>query len=79
MQKLTIELPDSLQRSIAALAEQEGYSIEQFLASAAAEKLSAIRTVEYLRQEAARGDRQDFLRFLDAVPAREPEETDHLP
>lgn len=79
MQKLTIQLPESLQRSIAELAAQEGYSIEQFLASAAAEKLAAIRTVDYLRQEAKRGNREDFLRFLEAVPAREPAETDRLP
>jgi hypothetical protein len=43
MSKLTIQLPDLLQRSIEALAEQEGYSIDQFLASAAAEKMAAIK------------------------------------
>ena len=51
--KLTIELPELLRRSIAALAEQEGYSIDQFLASAAAEKLAALRALDYLREEAA--------------------------
>jgi hypothetical protein len=79
MSKLTIELPDSLQRSIAALASQEGYSVDQFLASAAAEKIAAIRTVEYLRREAASARREAFDRFLAAVPTREPIETDRLP
>jgi hypothetical protein len=76
MSKLTIEMPESLQRSIRALAEQEGYSIDQFLASAAAEKMAALRTLDYLRKEAAGGRGEDFDRFLAAVPVREPMETD---
>jgi hypothetical protein len=77
--KLTVELPESLQRSIAAFAEQEGYSIDQFLATAAAEKMAAMRTLEYLRREAASGRREDFERFLSAVPSSPPVETDRLP
>jgi hypothetical protein len=79
MSKLTVELPESLRRSIEALAAKEGYSVEQFLASAAAEKMAALRTLEYLRSEAAGGRREDFERFLAAVPSREPVETDRLP
>jgi Arc/MetJ-type ribon-helix-helix transcriptional regulator len=77
--KLTVELPESLHRSIAALAQQEGYSVDQFLATAAAEKMAAMRTLEYLRREAATGRREDFDRFLAAVPSREPIETDRPP
>ena len=79
MSKLTIELSESLQRSIKALAEQEGYSVDQFLASAAAEKIAALRTLDYLRREAANGRREDFDRFLAAVPDREPIDTDRKP
>ena len=79
MSKLTIQLPDSLRRSIEALAQQEGYSVEQFLASAAAEKMAALCTLEYLRREAAGGRREDFERFLAAVPDRQPIETDRKP
>lgn len=78
MSELTIKLPESLRRSIIALAEQEGYSVDQFLATAAAEKVAAMRTLEYLRREAASGRREDFERFLAAVPSREPIETDRL-
>ena len=42
MTKVTVQLPESLQRSIRALAEREGYSIDQFLASAAADGLAAV-------------------------------------
>ncbi|MGO8747360.1 MAG: hypothetical protein ACLQNE_15350 [Thermoguttaceae bacterium] len=79
MSKLTFQLPESLHRSIQALAEREGYSIEQFLAIAAAEKMAALRTLDYLRREAAAGRREDFDRFLAAVPNQEPVATDRMP
>ncbi len=79
MINLTVQLPDSLHRSIQELAEREGYSVDQFLASTAAEKIAALRTVGYLRHEAAGGRREDFERFLAAVPDREPIETDRMP
>jgi hypothetical protein len=76
LSKLIVQLPDSLQRSIEELAAQEGYTVNQFPASAAAEKIAALRTVDYLRREGAAGRREDFERFLAAVPDREPIETD---
>jgi len=75
---LTIELPDSLKKSIEALAAKEGYSVSQFLASAAAEKLAAVLTVDYLRREAAAGRRDEFEKYLAAVPDAAPSENDRL-
>jgi predicted transcriptional regulator len=68
MSTLTIELPDSLRRSIEELAAKEGYSVSQFLTSAASEKLAVLMTMDYLRREAASGRREDFERYLNAVP-----------
>lgn len=79
MIKLTIQLPESLHRSIQALAQREGYSIDQFLASATAEKMAALRTLDYLRNEAPNGRREDFDRFLAAVPDQPPIEPDRMP
>ena len=79
MSAITVQFPDSLHRSIKALAEREGYSVDQFLATAAAEKMSALMTVNYLQREAAQVNREDFERFLAAVPRREPDENDRLP
>ena len=79
MSQITIHIPESLQRSIQIIAEKEGYSVEQFLASAAAEKMAALRTLDYLRREAAGGRRDDFERYLAAVPDQAPIDTDHLP
>ena len=40
MNTLTIQVPESLKKHIEALAIKEGYSVSQFLASAAGEKLA---------------------------------------
>ena len=79
MNTLTVQLPDSLHRSIQALVDREGYSIDQFLASAAAEKMAALTTLDFLRREAAQGRREDFDAFLAAVPHGPVPETDRLP
>jgi Arc/MetJ-type ribon-helix-helix transcriptional regulator len=79
MNTLTVRLPESLHRSIQALVDREGYSIDQFLASAAAEKMAALATLDFLRREAAEGSRQDFEEFLAAVPHGPVPESDRLP
>ena len=78
MSTLTIELPESLRKSIEALAAKEGYSVSQFLASAAGEKLAVVMTRDYLHREASQGRREDFERYLAAVPDVAPSENDRL-
>ena len=78
MSTLTVELPDSLKQNIEELAAREGYSVSQFLASAAGEKLAAMMTMDYLRREAASGRREDFEHYLKAVPDAVPPEADQL-
>jgi hypothetical protein len=78
MSTLTIQLPESLKKSIEALAAKEGYSVSQFLASAAGEKLAVVLTLDYLRREAAAGRGEDFAKYLAAVPDVAPPEHDRL-
>ncbi len=78
MSTLTIQLPDALARRIEALAAKEGYSVSQFLASAAGEKLAAVETMEYLKREAAAGRREDFDKYLGSSPAAPPLPNDQL-
>jgi hypothetical protein len=78
MSILTVQLPDSLKKSIEALAAKEGYTISQFLASAAGEKLAVVLTMDYLRREANAGRRTDFEKYLSAVPNVPPPESDRL-
>ena len=68
MSTLTIQLPESLRKTIEDLAAREGYSVSQFLACAAGEKLAVVMTMEYLRREAALGRREDFEKYLAASP-----------
>ncbi|HWF19767.1 MAG TPA: ribbon-helix-helix protein, CopG family [Verrucomicrobiae bacterium] len=68
MSTLTIQLPDSLKKTIEELAAREGYTVSQFLASAAGEKLAVVLTMDYLRREAAAGRREDFDKYLAAIP-----------
>ncbi|RCW67502.1 toxin-antitoxin system HicB family antitoxin [Pseudorhodoferax soli] len=68
MTALTIRLPNSVHAKIRELAARDEISVNQFIASAAAEKLAAVLTLEFLREEAAQGQRQAFDRYLRAVP-----------
>lgn len=78
MSTLTVHLPESLKKTIEALAAKEGYTPSQFLASAAGEKLAVVLTVDYLRREAAAGRREDFEKYLASVPDAPPMPGDEL-
>ena len=75
---MTIQLPESLLKSIEALAAREGYSVSQFLVSAAGEKLAVVLTMDFLRREADAGRREDFEKYLAAVPNVAPRENDRI-
>ncbi len=68
MSAITIRLPDSVHLKIKELAARDNISINQFIASAASEKMASVLTLAHLQQEAAKGKRKDFERFLKAVP-----------
>lgn len=79
MSTLSIQLPESLHRAASELAGREGVPVEQLAAVALAEKVAALRTVDYLRERAARGRVEDFDRVIDLVPDAEPEAGDRIP
>jgi len=78
MSTLSLRLPNSLHEQIWHLAKQEGTSINQFIASATAEKMTALLTEEYLNKRARRASREKFQAVLDKVPDVEPENYDKL-
>ncbi len=78
MSAITVRLPDSLHRKIQEIAKKDGVSINQFISSAAGEKLSAILTVDYLKARAKKGKIADFDKVLSKVPNREPLEWDKI-
>jgi hypothetical protein len=73
MATMSVRLPESLHNKAREMAEREGISINQLVATALAEKLSALLTVEYLEERARRGSRAKFDRALAKVPDRGPD------
>ena len=67
MTALTIRLPTSVHRKVKELALREEISLNQFIASAVAEKMASVLTLDYLKAEAAQGRRADFEQFLSMV------------
>jgi hypothetical protein len=78
MSALSLRLPESLHKQVKELAEKEGISINQFVTSAVAEKMSALVTEDYLGKRAARGKRESFEAVLKKVPAVKPDEQDRM-
>ena len=68
MSALTVRLPNSVHQKIKELAARDEISVNQFIASAAAEKMASVMTLDYLKAEAAKGKRSDFNKFLKMVP-----------
>ena len=78
MSALSLRLPDSLHKHLKELASREGISINQFVATAVAEKMAALMTEDYLQARAQRGSRTKYEAALARVPDTEPEEKDRL-
>ncbi len=79
MSTLSLRLPKSLHERARVLAQEEGVSINQLIATALAEKVSALDTIDYLRERAARSSRRAFLDALAEVPDAKPTPGDELP
>ncbi len=78
MSTLSVRLPDSMHEKIKELAKKEGVSMNQLINSAVSEKLSALMTVEYLKERGELGSREKFEHVLSKVPDEEPDERDQL-
>lgn len=79
MSTLSLRLPASLHRKLRELSERDEVSINQFIATAVAEKTAALLTVEYLDARGRRSSRTLFDRVLARVPNVPPVPGDELP
>jgi hypothetical protein len=59
-----LRLPLSLKAGAEQVAREDGTTLNQFIVSAVAEKLSAMKTADYFIQRAQRGDMTAALAFL---------------
>jgi hypothetical protein len=71
-----LRLPESIRRAAEDLARKDGVSLNQFVATAVAEKVSALNAATYLRDRAARADRVRFDRVLARLGNLPPREGD---
>ncbi len=78
MSTMSLRLSASLHRRAKELARQEGVSINQLVATALAEKISALSAGDYLEKRARRGNRSKFENALEKVKDAQPEEFDKL-
>ena len=70
MTALTVKLPSSLERRLRQFAKRDETSVSQFVASAIAEKMSALEAAEYLqkRKKISRKKFEHALSFIPDVP-----------
>jgi len=78
MSNISLRLPDSLHNRIKLLAKKDNISINQFITTSVAEKLSALETEDYLIHRAKKGKIKNFKKVLSKVPNSEPGEHDKL-
>ncbi len=78
MSSLNVNIPESLRRRAQSLAQDDGVPLDQFIATALAEKVAVLDADSYIRERAARGSRENFDRVLSKVPDIEPEEHDRI-
>ena len=76
MSTISVRLPDSLHKMAKTVASEDHISMNQFIASAVAEKISALTTEKYLGERAERASADKFQAALAAVPAMTPEDFD---
>ena len=79
MSQLALRLPDSLHERARTLARQDNTSLNQFIALAVAEKVSALEAANFFRERDVRGNLQEALAILDRVPDMPPMPGDEMP
>ena len=76
MSSLSIRLPESLHNSLREISKKDHVSINQFVSSAVAEKITALETESYLESRAASGSENAFKTVLGKVKDRETDPND---
>jgi hypothetical protein len=73
-----LRLPVSLKLAVAKLSKEDGFSMNQFVVTAVAEKVSAINTADYLAERASHADMAAFDRIMKRAGGAAPSEQDRL-
>lgn len=78
MAAISLRLPESIYEMAKTLSKQDQVSLNQFIATAVSEKVSALNTENYLNERKGRASKEKFLKALDKVSDREPDPKDAL-
>ena len=79
MSSLSLRLPESLHQKLRELAERDDISINQFIATAVAEKAAVLLTIDYLEARGQRANAKLVDRVLSRAPDVPPIAGDELP
>lgn len=74
-----LRLPRSLKAEVERLAAEDGISVNQFIATAVAEKISAMETVRFFAERKARADFTAFNHIMSRSGGEPPQPGDELP
>lgn len=74
-----LRLPASLKKTAEVVAREDGSTLNQFIVSAVAEKVSALKTAEYFQNLAKGGNKAKALRFLRRKGGSAPRSGDERP
>ena len=75
-----LKLPASIKAAAARLAKEDGVSLNQWIATAVAQKIGVVETAaEFFRQRAGRAKADDLERILRKVPDAPAEPEDVIP
>lgn len=73
-----LRLPASIKAEAEKLASREGTSLNQFVASAVAEKVAALRTAEFFASRKGKGDAAAFQRLMTRDGGESPQSGDEI-
>jgi hypothetical protein len=74
-----LRLPTSLERAVEEVAREDGTTLNQFIVSAVAEKLAALKTADYFAKRTARADFAVFDRLMRRRGGEPPRPDDEIP
>lgn len=74
-----LRLPRSLKQAVKRLSKEDGTSINQFVATAVAEKVSALQTARFFQERKARADFKAFDRIMKRRGGKPPRPGDEMP
>jgi hypothetical protein len=74
-----LRLPRSLKKAVEKQSEEDGTSINQFVATAVAEKLSALQVAEFFSNRKARADFKAFDKIMKRRRGKPPRTGDEMP